>query len=171
MGFEIVEPDALLIGATCEFEHPVADCIARGFVARHQQQDEETAELLARHTLAIYFGMHHHRCKVVERLLEARFTQLLGVAKNFERHLHQVLQSATKVGVASTENHVCPVENHFGVAMRYAHRVADDFQREWCRQCFNKVELIVAMLLEYFIYKCARFCLHILFHSRNFPLE
>ena len=168
MLLEVVEPDALLVGAAGEFQHPVADGVACCFVAGDHEQNEETAELLAGHALAVDLGVHHHGCEVVGGVLQAGLAELLGVRKNLECHFHQVLERPAEVRVARPEDHVGPVENLLGITARYAHHVADDLQWERGSECFHEVELVVAVLLEYIINERASLFLHVLLYARDF---
>ena len=160
-GLEVGEPRALLVGVLRQLHHAVADRVAGGLVAGDDEEDEEAAELLGAHAVAVDDRVHHHRGQVVGRVLQSVLAEGLGIGIDLEGDLDQVLERAAEVGVARTQDHVRPLEDLSLVGLGYAHHLADDLEGKGCGDRVHEVELATGVFLDHAVDDGARLVAHV----------
>jgi hypothetical protein len=140
---EVLGPDAALRGGIAERLHAVTDRVARGLVARHDQQDEERGDLLLVQPLAVDVGVDQRRGQVVGGALTPGAHQALDQRRQLlagaQHGGHGFGEIGHVVGIGRTENDVAAVEDVAVLVGGDAHHVADDLQRQRRRDLADEV--------------------------------
>jgi len=134
-GVEVGGPDAALLGEVAERLHAVADRVARGLVARDDQQHEERRELLVGERLAVDLGVDERGDEVVAGVPAAVLGELLRELRELGAGGQQLRDdlrgiAAAVLGIARAEDDVGAVEDEPVLALRDRGHVADDLERE-----------------------------------------
>src|SRR2546427_6604410 len=83
-----------------------------------------------RHRLTARLGMDERGRQIVLRMLETLLAEPEPVLAQFAGRLHEGLARATEVAVAARQEAVGQVEQLRSIALRHAHHVADDRDRQ-----------------------------------------
>ena len=134
----------LLLRVLHQRQHPAADEVPGGLVARHREQQHEHVELDVGQLLAVELGGDERGDDVVHRALTARVGQRLRVHVELHRRFERLFRRALVVlGVGVADEAVRPLEDLVAVLVGHAEQLGDDDERELRREVRDEVDDVV----------------------------
>ena len=164
---EVGPPPGLLVGVPGQRDHPVADRIAGGFIARTRQQDEKRRDFRRRQPLTVDVGLHQVGRQVVGGLRTTGLGQRRAVGGEFQHHRDELVAVVRHFLVAGTEKHGRPMKHLGFVLFGDAHHVADDLQRKRSGDGLDEVCLPVRVIRHQIADQPARPGPDVLFDPRH----
>ena len=104
----------------------MGDRIARCFIARHRQQNDEESELVIGELVALHIGLHQLGDQIIARVRVAVGGHLHGVHDQLDGRSHRIV--GLELGVDVADHLVGPVEEFLAFLLGHTHQAGDRLQ-------------------------------------------